>query len=150
MQYDPRAIQPFRDELTRIGFRELRTVADVDATLHNAKGTNLIVINSVCGCAAGKARPGLAMALKQSPVRPDELTTVFAGGDVDATARLREILGDIPPSSPSMALYKDGRLVHFIPRFQIENRDAFQIAQHLTEVFREHCGHTVNEPGQPG
>jgi putative YphP/YqiW family bacilliredoxin len=107
MQYDQGAIQPFRDELTRIGFREMRSVRDVDETIANKKGTNLIVINSVCGCAAGKARPGIAMALKQAPVRPDELTTVFAGGDLEATARVREHLGTIPPSSPSMALYKD-------------------------------------------
>lgn len=145
MQYDPKAIQPFRDELTRIGFRELRTVADVDAAVADKKGTNLIVINSVCGCAAGKARPGIAQALRQSPSKPDELTTVFAGGDVEATARLREHLGNIPPSSPSIALYKDGRCVHFVPRYQIENRDAFQIAQHLTEVFKEHCATTVDQ-----
>ncbi len=140
MQYDPVAIQPFRDELTRLGFRELRSVKEVDETIAKGKGTNLIVINSVCGCAAGKARPGIAMALKQSPVTPDELTTVFAGGDVEATARVREHLGNIPPSSPSMALYKDGKLVHFIPRYQIENRDASQISQHLVEVFQEFCG----------
>jgi putative YphP/YqiW family bacilliredoxin len=140
MRYDPRAIQPFRDELTQIGFRELRTVEEVDKTIAESKGTNLIVINSVCGCAAGKARPGIALALKQSAVRPDELTTVFAGGDVEATARVREHLGNLPPSSPSMALYKDGRLVHFIPRYQIENRDAYQIAQHLMHVFQEYCG----------
>ena len=139
MQYDPRAIQPFRDELTRVGFRELRTVADVDNAIDAFKGTNLVVINSVCGCAAGKARPGIALALKQSPVKPDHLTTVFAGGDIDATARVRERLGNFPTSSPSMALYKDGRLVHFIPRYQIENRDAFQIAQHLLAVFKEYC-----------
>ena len=139
MQYDPRAIQPFRDELTRIGFREMRTVQDVDETITKGKGTNLIVINSVCGCAAGKARPGIAMALRQSPVKPDELTTVFAGGDIEATARVREHLGAIPPSSPSIALYRDGQLVHFIPRYQIENRDASQIAAHLVEVFGEFC-----------
>jgi putative YphP/YqiW family bacilliredoxin len=140
MQYDPRAIQPFRDELTRMGFREMRTVQDVDQTIAKPKGTNLIVINSVCGCAAGKARPGIAMALRDAPVKPDELTTVFAGGDIEATARVREHLGSIPPSSPSMALYKDGKLVHFVPRYQIENRDASQIARHLVEVFQEFCG----------
>ena len=139
MRYDPVAIQPFRDELTRVGFRELTTVEAVDDVLDKAKGTNFVVINSVCGCAAGKARPGIALALRQSPVKPDELTTVFAGGDIEATARLRERLGDIPPSSPSMALFKDGRLVHFVPRYQIENRDAYQIAQHLVEVFKEYC-----------
>lgn len=138
MQYDPVQIQPFRDELTRVGFRELRTEADVDAMMQQ-KGTTMVVINSVCGCAAGKARPGIALALKQSPMRPDDLTTVFAGGDIEATARVREYLGDLPPSSPSIALYKDGQLVHFIPRYQIENRDAFQIAGHLQEVFKEFC-----------
>jgi putative YphP/YqiW family bacilliredoxin len=145
MQYDPVAIQPFRDELTRIGFREMKTAEEVDRTLASRKGTNLIVINSVCGCAAGKARPGIALALRQSPVKPDDLTTVFAGGDVQATARVREHLGNLPPSSPSMALYKDGQLVHFIPRYQIENRDAFQIAQHLLKVFREYCGQPAEE-----
>jgi putative YphP/YqiW family bacilliredoxin len=143
MQYDPRAIQPFRDELTALGFREMRTAADVDKTLAEMKGTNLIVINSVCGCAAGKARPGIGIALKKSPAKPDALTTVFAGGDVEATARLRDHLAGIPPSSPSIALYKDGKLVHFVPRYQIENRDASQIAQHLMEVFNEHCGSAV-------
>jgi putative YphP/YqiW family bacilliredoxin len=140
MRYHPEAIQPFRDELTQIGFRELTSVEAVDAALDNAKGTQFLVINSVCGCAAGKARPGIAMALQRSPAKPDELTTVFAGGDVEATARVRERLGNIPPSSPSMALFKDGKLVHFIPRYQIENRDAMQIAQHLQGVFEEFCG----------
>ena len=139
MRYDPEAIQPFRDELTRIGFTELHTAEEVDLSLKESQGTNFIVINSVCGCAAGKARPGIALALKQSPVKPDRLTTVFAGGDIEATARLRGHLGNIPPSSPSMALYKDGALVHFVPRYQIENRDAYQIAQHLTAVFKEFC-----------
>ena len=144
MQYDPRMIQPFRDELTRMGFRELRSAADVDAAVKE-KGTQLLVVNSVCGCAAGKARPGIAMALKQSPAKPDHLTTVFAGGDIEATARAREHFGNIPPSSPSMALYKDGQLVHFVPRYQIENRDAFQIAQHLIGVFKEFCSPAVVE-----
>jgi putative YphP/YqiW family bacilliredoxin len=140
MQYDPRMIQPFRDELTRIGFRELRTAEAVEKSIKEDKGTNLVVVNSVCGCAAGKARPGIAMALRQSPARPDHLTTVFAGGDIEATARLREIIGSIPPSSPSIALFKDGELVHFVPRFQIESRDASQIAEHLLGVMKEHCG----------
>lgn len=138
MRYDPRMIQPFRDELTRIGFSELRTPDDVDAAL-SLKGTNLLVINSVCGCAAGKARPGIADALRRSAAKPKHLTTVFAGGDVEATARVRERLGDIPPSSPSIALFKEGALVHFIPRFQIESRDAHQISAHLLELFTEHC-----------
>lgn len=138
MRYDPRMIQPYRDELTRIGFSELRTPDDVDAALAQ-KGTNLLVINSVCGCAAGKARPGIADALRRATAKPDHLTTVFAGGDVEATARVREKLGDIPPSSPSIALFRDGSLVHFVPRFQIESRDAQQISGHLIEVFGEHC-----------
>ncbi len=145
MQYDPKAIQPFRDELTALGFRELRTAEEVDIVIDTHKGTNLIVINSVCGCAAGKARPGLGMALMKSPVRPDLLTTVFAGGDIEATARVRQRLGNLPPSSPSMALYRDGQLVHFIPRYQIERRTAFEIAQYLVEVFREFCGPQVPE-----
>ena len=140
MQYDATIIQPFRDELTRIGFRELRSAAEVDPTLAKKSGTNFLVINSVCGCAAGKARPGIAMALRSSPVKPDELTTVFAGGDIEATARVRERIGSLPPSSPSMALFKDGQLVHFVPRYQIENRDAAQIARHLMDVFQEYCG----------
>jgi putative YphP/YqiW family bacilliredoxin len=139
MQYDPKLIQPFRDELTSLGFRELRTAEDVDAVIATQKGTNLIVINSVCGCAAGKARPGLGMALQRSPVRPDLLTTVFAGGDIEATARLRQHLGALPPSSPSMALFRDGQLLHFVPRYQIERRTAFEIAQYLMEVFKEYC-----------
>lgn len=143
MRYDPAAIQPFRDELTRLGFRELRTVEQVDETVKKTKGTNLLVINSVCGCAAGKARPGIALALQKSAAKPDDLTTVFAGGDIEATARVREHLGNIPPSSPSLALFKDGRLVHFLPRYQIENRDAFRIAQHLIDVFKEFCGPTA-------
>jgi putative YphP/YqiW family bacilliredoxin len=143
MQYDPVAIQPFRDELTRIGFKELRTGAAVDQALKELKGVNLLVVNSVCGCAAGKARPGIAMALRQSQVKPDHLTTVFAGGDVEATARVREHISQMPPSSPSMAIFKDGQLVHFIPRFQIENRDAFQISKHLVDTFHEVCGPAI-------
>lgn len=139
MRYDPAMIQPFRDELTRVGFRELHTAADVDRSLREDKGVNLLVINSVCGCAAGKARPGIAAALSQSPVKPEHLTTVFAGGDLEATARVREHIGNIPPSSPSMAVFKDGQLVHFVPRYQIESRDASWISQHLMEVFREFC-----------
>jgi putative YphP/YqiW family bacilliredoxin len=139
MRYDPQMIQPFRDELTRLGFRELRTPEAVDQSIASDRGTNLLVFNSVCGCAAGKARPAIGIALKQSPAKPDHLTTVFAGGDVEATARAREHLANIPPSSPSMALFKDGNLVEFIPRYQIESRDALQIALHLGELFKEHC-----------
>lgn len=140
MRYDERMIAPFREELTRMGFRELRTAEAVDAEIADKQGTNLLVVNSVCGCAAGKARPGIAVALQKSAFKPDRMTTVFAGADIEATARARELLGNIPPSSPSMALFKNGELVHFVPRYQIENRDAFQIAQHLQEVFKEFCG----------
>jgi putative YphP/YqiW family bacilliredoxin len=144
MRYDPVMIQPFRDELTRLGFEELRTVDAVDKSIAEMKGTNLLVINSVCGCAAGKARPAIDRALRESPNRPDHLTTVFAGADIEATARVREHLGSLPPSSPSMALWKDGKLVHFIPRYQIESRDASEIAQHLLVAFKEHCGQSAS------
>lgn len=143
MRYDPVLIQPFRDELTRIGFRELKTPEAVDAAVEEQQGTTLIVVNSVCGCAAGKARPGIALALRQSATRPDRLATVFAGGDVEATARLRERIGPFPPSSPSMALFKGGRLIHFIPRYQIESRTAVEIARLLIDVFEEFCGPAV-------
>jgi putative YphP/YqiW family bacilliredoxin len=143
MRYDPRMIQPYRDELTHLGFKELRTIEDVDKAIGELKGVNFVVVNSVCGCAAGKARPGIAIALQQSPVKPDHLTTVFAGGDIEATARMRQHIGGFPPSSPSMAFFKDGKLVHFIPRFQIESRDALQISKHLLESFREFCSPVV-------
>ena len=148
MRYDPKMIQPFRDELTRLGLSELRTVEDVDHSIREQPGTQLLAFNSVCGCAAGKARPALGLALNQSPVRPEHLTTVFAGGDVEATARVRELMGNIPPSSPSIALWKDGQLVEFIPRYQIESRDASQIAAHLKEIFKEHC--TSPQPAPAG
>ncbi len=140
MRYDPQMIQPYRDELTRLGFKELKTVEEVDQTLLEGKGTNLLVINSVCGCAAGKARPAIGLALQKAAARPNVLSTVFAGGDIESTARVREHLGQIPPSSPSMALWKDGKLVEFIPRYLIESRDAGTIAAHLTQMFEEHCG----------
>jgi putative YphP/YqiW family bacilliredoxin len=136
--YDPVMIQPFRDELTRIGIRELRSAAEVDKVLSEKKGTVLVVVNSVCGCAAGRARPGITKAL-QHLNKPEILTSVFAGQDMEATARAREWFGQIPPSSPSVALFKDGELVHFIPRFRIENRDADAIAADLTNAFDEHC-----------
>lgn len=146
MRYDPAAIQPFRDELTKIGFRELRTAESVDRSLSEDKGVNLLVINSVCGCAAGKARPGIADALRRSSARPDHLTTVFAGGDMEATQRVREHIGTIPPSSPSIALFRDGALVEFIPRFQIERQSAGQISEQLVGMFGKHC--RTAEPAQ--
>ena len=136
--YDPVAIQPFRDELTRIGIRELKNAQEVDEVLNQKKGTVLVVVNSVCGCAAGRARPAITKALRH-PNKPEVLTSVFAGQDMEATARAREWFGQIPPSSPSVALFKDGELVHFIPRFRIENRDADAIAADLTGAFDEYC-----------
>ncbi|RAV16379.1 BrxA/BrxB family bacilliredoxin [Paenibacillus contaminans] len=131
-------VQPMRDDLTRIGVTELRTPEEVVENLPYAKGTALLVINSVCGCAAGQCRPGVAKAL-QNEVKPDLLFTVFAGQDKEATAKAREYLAPYPPSSPSIALFKDGQLVHFIQRHQIEDRSADMIAADLTGAFEEFC-----------
>ncbi|MFS0726126.1 BrxA/BrxB family bacilliredoxin [Paenibacillus sp. 1P07SE] len=131
-------VQPMRDDLTRIGMKELRTAEEVEAELPTAKGTALLVVNSVCGCAAGQCRPGVAEAL-QHAVTPDHLFTVFAGQDKEATAKAREYLAPYPPSSPSIALMKDGELVHFIERHQIENRSAAEIAADLTAAFDRFC-----------
>ncbi|MGG1311698.1 MULTISPECIES: BrxA/BrxB family bacilliredoxin [Cohnella] len=131
-------VQPMRDELTRLGIKELRTPEEVEEALSNAKGTTLVVVNSVCGCAAGQARPGVAEALKHD-VLPDNLYTVFAGQDKEATAKAREYFAPYPPSSPSIALLKDGELVHFIERHQIENRSASEIAGDLTAAFDRFC-----------
>lgn len=138
MPYDPRMVQPMRDELTRLGVKELRTVADVDAALGDARGTLLVFVNSVCGCAAGSARPGLALALRHS-VKPQHITTVFAGQDLDATARARQYFSDYAPSSPSLALLRDGEVVHFVHRHMIEGRSPQQIAQDLADAFDKHC-----------
>ena len=126
-----------RDELTRLGFEELRTSELVDEAVKRS-GTTMIVVNSVCGCAAGKARPGIALALR-SGARPDHLVTVFAGGDLEATARAREYFAPYPPSSPSVALLKDGKLVYMMERRDIEGSPADVIAQRLQEVFKQHC-----------
>jgi putative YphP/YqiW family bacilliredoxin len=131
-------VQPMRDDLTRIGITELRTPEEVVQNLENSEGTALVVINSVCGCAAGQCRPGVAKAL-QSEVKPDHLFTVFAGQDKEATAKAREYLTPYPPSSPSIALFKDGQLVHFIQRHQIEDRSADLIAADLTSAFENYC-----------
>ena len=126
-----------RYELTQLGFEELRTPALVDEAVRRS-GTTLIVVNSVCGCAAGKARPGIALALR-SGVRPDHLGTVFAGGDIDATLRARELFAPYPPSSPSVALMKDGKLVYMMERREIEGSPADVIAERLQAAFAEHC-----------
>lgn len=137
--YPEHLLAPFREELTEAGFKELKTAEAVEEHLADHKGTSLIVINSVCGCAAGTARPGVKMALKLAEKTPDHLTTVFAGGDIEATAKVRSYHLPYPPSSPSIALFKDGALVHFVERHHIEGRPAEVIGNHLADVFEEHC-----------
>ncbi|WP_339158489.1 BrxA/BrxB family bacilliredoxin [Paenibacillus sp. FSL W8-0186] len=137
-QYMRDMVQPMRDELTVLGIQELRTPEDVETKLPAAKGTALVVVNSVCGCAAGQCRPGVARAL-QHDLTPDHLYTVFAGQDKEATAKAREYFAPYPPSSPSIALLKDGELVHFIERHQIEDRSAEEIAADLTSAFDRFC-----------
>jgi putative YphP/YqiW family bacilliredoxin len=131
-------VRDMRDELTRIGFQELRTPEQVDATIGKEKRTTLVVVNSVCGCAAGRARPAVAAALSHGP-RPDVLATVFAGQDMDATARARTYFTGYPPSSPSVALLRDGKLVFMLERSDIEGRDPREIAQDLTQAFGQFC-----------
>jgi len=137
MPYPESFIAPMRAELTRLGVRELRTVTDVDEVV-SAPGVTMIVVNSMCGCAAGKARPGIALALQHQP-QPDRVTTVFAGADLEATERARQFLLPYPPSSPSVGLLQDGRLVFMLQRSEIENRDARQIADRLTSAFDQFC-----------
>ena len=131
-------IAPMREELTRFGVRELRTAGEVDDALTKTSGTVMVVVNSVCGCAAGKARPGVALAL-QHAAKPELVATVFAGADVEATERARSYFTGYPPSSPSIALFKDGKLVYMLERHQIENQEADAIAAQLTAAFDTHC-----------
>jgi len=138
VRYPEEFIGPMREELTRLGVIETRTPEAVDAILKPGNGTVMMVINSMCGCAAGRARPGIARALKHS-VLPDKVATVFAGGDMEATALVRDYLKDYPPSSPSVAIFRDGKPVFMLHRHQIENREAHEIAQSLTEAFDEYC-----------
>ncbi len=128
-----------RQDLTVAGFQELRNADEVDNHFKDHKGTTLLVINSVCGCAAGAARPGVKHAIEVSEKKPDVLATVFAGVDQDAVAKAREFTLPYPPSSPSIALFKDGELVHFVERHHIEGRPAEMIAGHLVDVFKEYC-----------
>jgi putative YphP/YqiW family bacilliredoxin len=130
-------IAPMRGELRALGAKELKTPAAVDEQI-KAPGTTLLVVNSVCGCAAGRARPGVAMALNNK-VRPDTLATVFAGADIDATTRAREHFAPYPPSSPSIGLFRDGKLVWMMERWQIEGQDAHAISRQLAAAFDEHC-----------
>lgn len=139
MAYPEMMVKPMRDDLTRLGVQELKTVADVDAALANQQGTALVFVNSVCGCAAGAARPGLAMALSTASVKPEQLFTVFAGQDLDATSRARSYFGEYQPSSPSVAVLKDGEVVAFVHRHQIEGRGPDQIAGMLLQAFEAHC-----------
>lgn len=136
MPYSEILIAPMRQDLVRFGVEETRTPQDVDRVIGQA-GTALMITNSVCGCAAGKARPGIGMAL-QNAVRPDRVASVFAGADEEATAHLRSMV-PVPPSSPSITLFKDGQPVFHVHRREIEMRDAFQIANLLSEAFKEHC-----------
>ena len=138
MAYPEFFVAPMRDELSRLGIEELRTAADVDAAVSAARGTLMVVVNSVCGCAAGKARPGLALALRRGS-RPDRMTSVFAGFDVEATDRARTYFKGVTPSSPSIALLKDGELIYMLERRDIEVRSANQIAEELRRAFDKFC-----------
>ena len=137
--YPEELVAPMRADLTSVGFKELKSAVDVDNHLTDHKGTTLMVINSVWGCAAGAARPGVKMAVQHSEKKPDHLTTVFAGVDADAVQKAREYTLPYPPSSPSIALFKDGELVHFVERHHIEGRSAEMIGDHLAGVFAEYC-----------
>jgi putative YphP/YqiW family bacilliredoxin len=137
--YPEQLVAPMRSDLTVVGFDELKTPEAVINHLEDHTGTSLVVINSVCGCAAGAARPAVKMALANSEKKPEKLATVFAGVDMEATAKAREYTLPYPPSSPSIALFKNGELVHFIERHHIEGRNAEMIAHHLIDVFEEYC-----------
>jgi len=136
--YDERLVTPMRQDLTRLGVKEMRTPEEVDDTLQNAKGTTLVVVNSVCGCSARMARPAVAIAL-QNPVKPDTLTTVFAGQDAEATDRARSYFTGYAPSSPQIGLLKNGQLVFMLERWQIESRSADEIAHDLVNAFNKYC-----------
>ena len=136
--YPAEIVMPMKEELTEEGFVELLN-ADAVENQMKQEGTTLVVLNSVCGCSAGTARPGVLMAVANSPKKPDYLTTSFAGFDIDALKKLREHLLPYPPSSPSIALFKDGQLVHFIERHQIEGRSAQMIAHNLISAFEQYC-----------
>ena len=138
MRYDPEAVRPMRDELVRLGAQELATAEAVDDVLGGGEGTTLLVINSICGCAAANARPAVAIATGHA-AQPDRIVTVFAGQDVDATERAREYMEGFRPSSPSMALFRDGRQVFMLERHQIEGRDAAEIATDLKGAYDRFC-----------
>ena len=137
--YPPHLVAPMKKDLTEAGFQSLETAADVDGFMADPKGISMVVVNSVCGCAAGAARPGIKAALAFSDLKPDNLVTVFAGADNEATAKMREYLLPYPPSSPCIAMFKDNELIHFIERHHIEGRNAQMIAEHLVGAFEEFC-----------
>lgn len=139
MRYPEHFLAPMREDLSRHGVIETRTPEEVDQLLAPGNGSVLMVVNSVCGCAAGKARPGVVLSLRHSVV-PDKVATVFAGGDVEATAHVRELLSEYPPSSPSIALFQDGKPVYMMHRHQIEGREAPEIAAALAAVYEQYCG----------
>ncbi|HRB41157.1 MAG TPA: BrxA/BrxB family bacilliredoxin [Bacteroidia bacterium] len=138
MPYPEQLCAPMRQELTNVGFEELKTTSDVESSLPNSKGTVLLVVNSVCGCAAGTERPGVTLSLRGDK-KPGKLVTVFAGQDVEATAQARKYTLPYPPSSPCIALFKDGELVHFVERHHIEGRSAEMIAENLKAAYEEFC-----------
>ncbi|HMN08513.1 MAG TPA: BrxA/BrxB family bacilliredoxin [Gemmatimonadaceae bacterium] len=139
LMYDEQLVAPIRQDLTRIGFTELRTAADVDAALPSNAGTTMVVVNSVCGCSARMARPAVRYALEHAKARPDHLATVFAGQDAEATERARSYFVGYPPSSPSIAIMKDGKIVYFMERWQIESRAPDAIATDLVAAIEKHC-----------
>ena len=145
--YDPVMVQPMRDELTQVGFRELKTAEDVDALISQTKKPSLLFINSICGCAAGIARPAVIESLKNE-VLPENLTTAFAGNDVEAVARARENFAGYPPSSPCVGLFREGRLVHMIERHQIEGQSMENLTKILTSAYNKYCGEKVDESGE--
>ncbi len=138
MPYPEFMIRPMREDLTRLGVEETKTPEQVDEVIKNTTGTVMMVVNSVCGCAAGKARPGIALAL-QNDVKPDRVATVFAGADIEATERARSYFTGYQPSSPSIALLRDGKLVYILERYQIEGQGPEQIARELKAAFDQHC-----------
>jgi len=136
--YPEQLVQPMKEDLTNAGFSQLTSAQEVDNTIQNSKGTLLVVVNSVCGCAAGNMRPGVKLSL-QNDKKPEGLTTVFAGVDTEAVAQARKYFLPYPPSSPSIALFKDGKLVHFLERHHIEGGTAAMIAENLNEAYQQYC-----------
>ncbi len=137
--YPPHLVAPMKSDLTNVGFQDLTSAEAVDNFMANAKGISLVVVNSVCGCAAGACRPGVKAAVSRSEAKPDNMVTVFAGVDSEATAKMREYFLPYPPSSPAIGIFRDNELIHFIERHHIEGRSAEMIAEHLEMAFEEFC-----------